>query len=200
MSYRKKTHLEPNRDTSHYRRRPPGAETFRQPKRMYFGVLAGCIIMLAGIFLNPLFGRELIMKGEFLLPVDTGEKSYPAEIMISTSKMIISCNEKVFRLFNRFELPFTNKLEAKIEWIRRLHIHKRTLYIIPEPEFHDRYRNIFHPVSEGTILSQKDNNAIIFEVDEKQELTANDVDFINTLRGEAHDFAGWRQNVLEASQ
>jgi len=187
MSFRKEKHLEPNPDSNFMLEFVSKVPGIRVTKDVVLNVLLSWVLIVLGFLSAPLNGQELKLKGVVLIPAATGEKSYPGEITISRTKLTVSCREKIFRPFNCFDLPFQHSLTVDIKLVKRFYIHKHTLFILPQLKFHEYHRNMFHHVSEVSILSQTEDNAIIFEVDINREITRQEIHFLNNLKGNSGD-------------
>ncbi|MCP4157335.1 MAG: hypothetical protein GY757_57020 [bacterium] len=88
-----------------------------------------------------------VCKGNLLLNTASSTRDmhalYPGTIEISAEKIIITCNKKIFRLFNDFSATPTNQLKIKRNEIKTLEITNEKIVIIPNAELFRRYRNYF---------------------------------------------------------
>ncbi len=102
--------------------------------------------VLIFIFVSGFLIGQIKAAGKLLIPTAYGEKQYKAVIRITRENIEIECSEKIFRLFNAFNTPRYRKLRVNTTEVSEICVSEGRIYILPNDEFYQRYRNLFYPV------------------------------------------------------
>jgi hypothetical protein len=109
---------------------------------------AAIILLIILIAVCLLRGQEpVIFTGKMVLPGPDAKKPYTfkGSVTITPEKIEISCEKRLFRLFNTFSDLRKRKLSIDTKDVDKIEIKGKRLIIYPTMVFYQRYRNIFKP-------------------------------------------------------
>lgn len=141
-----------------------------QTRRRKPGIMALVIILVVSNLLG------IKAAGKLLIPTAGGEKSYRGVITITRAEIKIECDKKIFQLLNEFNSPKTGEINVNTAEVEKVCLQEKTIFILPETNFHQRYRHLFHPcerlINVMYFIVEK-KNAMIFIID-----NPDDIDFL----------------------
>lgn len=148
------------------------------------------ILLLAVCFL---FSQEIVtINGKLLLPGTNIAQpySFKGTVTITSKKIVIICQKRVFRPFNKFDEPHRRKLIIDTKEVDEIAIRKDYLVIYPLRSLYQRYRNIF--ITDRKFLGlrfwtavEHEYQVIKFKLDEAMDLKTASAKLFNVINNQA---------------